>query len=387
MNPLLFAEQAVLGAVLLDPGQLAQLEWLEPDHFYRPVHQALFTALRKLRAEGHPAVDENGAVPLSWVTDAVSEASVAAPGMSAPYAFTLVSVCPRPRHAPVYGRMVLEGAIHRSVTEHATRLHHAAHTDALQGEVEETLHYADVLRGVLSDLARRWGSEQRPVAPAGAPAVVPVAPPPTRVDQVADDERFLLAVLVERPAEVDTVVGWLRPGDFADPAHGQIYRCLGSLHHRGEPIDRITVLWEAQRRGWLTDGTLTTEQLSEICDGVGPGSAEWLGEQVLRSTITRTAAASARTIRALAQNESLAPGRLISHALHALGPLDEVRARWRAVKNPEPLATAPTTPESSTARIQAALARSAPRPAARPPDGSGPTTGSTAARRPTRAQG
>ena len=178
------------------------------------------------------------------------------------------------------------------------------------------------------------------------------------------------------------MVGWLRPGDFADPAHGQIYRCLGSLHHRGEPIDRITVLWEAQRRGLLADGTLTAEQLTEICDGVGPGSAEWLGEQVMRSTITRTAAASARAIRALAQNEALAPGRLISHALHALGPLDEVRARWRTARNPDPARHRASDPESSTARIQAALARSAPRPAARPPDGSGPTTGSTAARRP-----
>nr|WP_326846943.1 DnaB-like helicase N-terminal domain-containing protein [Streptomyces kaniharaensis] len=43
MKPLLRAEQAVLGAVLLDPGQLAALSWLAPDHFYRPVHRALST--------------------------------------------------------------------------------------------------------------------------------------------------------------------------------------------------------------------------------------------------------------------------------------------------------------------------------------------------------
>lgn len=386
MNPLLSAEQAVLGSVLLDPGQLAHLDWLAPDHFYRPVHQALFAALRKLRTDGHPALATKEPVPLSWVTDAVDEAGHHVRGLTAVYAHILISACPRPEHAPVYGRMVLEGAIHRSVTEHAIRLHQAARADALQGQVEGALHHADVLAGVLGDLARRWGSEPSPVAP----ATPPVAPPPVRADRVAEDEQFLLAVLVERPKAMDEVVGWLRPGDFADPAHGQLYRCLGALHHRGEPTDRITVLWEAQRRGLLADGTLTAEQLTAICDGVGPGSAEWLGEQIMRSSVTRTAATSARAIRALAENETLAPGRLINHALHALGPLDEVRARWQTANGhaaPAPPPPASPTEGSPTARVQAALARSTPRPAARPSERPGPASTPSAARSPSRTHG
>jgi hypothetical protein len=183
------------------------------------------------------------------------------------------------------------------------------------------------------------------------------------------------------------VVGWLRPGDFADPAHGQLYRCLGALHHRGEPIDRITLLWEAQRRGLLADGTLSGDQLTAICDGVGPGSAEWLGELVIRSSVTRTAATSARAIRALAENEALAPGRLINHALHALGPLDEVRTRWQMANGrPAPTPTAPIPSPNSPPPVQVhvALTRSAPRAAsplsARP--GSAPTP--AAARPPSR---
>ncbi|MDX2525227.1 DnaB-like helicase N-terminal domain-containing protein [Streptomyces europaeiscabiei] len=379
MNPLLSAEQAVLGSVLLDPGQLAHLDWLAPDHFYRPVHQALFAALRKLRTDGHPAVATKEPVPLSWVADAVDEAGHHVRGLTAVYAHTLISACPRPEHAPVYGRMVLEGAIHRTVTEHAIRLHQAARADALQGQVEGALHHADVLAGVLGDLARRWGSEPSPVAPATPPSTAPVAPPPVRADQVTEDEQFLLAVMVERPKAMDEVVGWLRPGDFADPTHGQLYRSLGALHHRGEPIDRITLLWEAQRRGLLADGTLTTEQLTAICDGVGPGSAEWLGEQIMRSSVTRTAATSARAIRALAENETLAPGRLINHALHALRPLDEVRARWQTV-NGHP-APAPPPP---TAQVHAALARSTPRQSARSSECPGPASTQSAARPPSR---
>ncbi|MGW3067642.1 DnaB-like helicase N-terminal domain-containing protein [Streptomyces sp. NPDC001130] len=386
MNPLLGAEQAVLGSVLLDPGQLSHLDWLAPDHFYRPVHQALFAALRKLRNDGHPALAEKS-VPLSWVTDAVNETSRHVRGLTAMYAHTLISACPRPAHAPVYGRMVLEGAIHRSITEHAIRLHQAARADALQGEVEGALHYADVLTGVLNDLAQRWGTEPRPVAPATPPATAPAAPPPVRADQVAEDERFLLAVLAEQPKAMDEVVGWLRPGDFADPAHGQLYRCLGALHHRGEPIDRITLLWEAQRRGLLADGTLSSNQLTAICDGVGPGSAEWLGELVMRSSVTRTAATSARAIRALAENEALAPGRLINHALHALGPLDEVRTRWQSANGhpaPTPTAPAPSPNGPPAGRVHAALARSTPRPVSPPSSRPSSAPTSTAARPPSR---
>jgi len=377
MNPLLGAERALLGAVLLDPVQLSRLDWLAPDHFYRPVHQALFAALRKLQADGHPALTTEEVVPLSWVTDAVAEAGLHVRGLAPEYAHALIAACPRPAHAPLYGRMVLEGAIHRSVTEHAIRLHQAARADALQGEVEGALHHADVLTGVLGDLARRWGSEPRPVAPATAPVVAP----PVRAEQVAQDERFLLAALTDRPGAMDEVVGWLRPDDFADPAHGQLYRCLGALHHRGEPLDRITVLWEAQRRGLLADGTLSGDQVMAICGGLGPGSGEWLGEQVMRSSITRTAATSARVIRALAENEALAPGPLINHALHALGPLDEVRARWQIANGrptPTPSASSPSGPPG--ARVHAALARSTPRASAPPSERLGSASAPASAR-------
>lgn len=370
MNPLMSAEQAVLGAVLLDPEQLTHLEWLAADHFYRPVHQALFSALRMLRNDGHPALSADGPLPLSWVTDAIGEAGQHVRGLTAAYAHTLIQACPRTEHAPVYGRMVLEGAIHRTVAQHAIRLHQAARADAVQGEVEGALRTADVLTGVLTDLARRWGTDPRPVPPPAASSAAADIPPSAQSGQIAEDERFLLAVLTEQPGAMDEVVAWLRPGDFADPNHGQLYRCLGALHHRGEPIDRITLLWEAQRRGLLADGTLSSEQLAAVCDGMVPGSADWFGQRVMRSSITRTAAASARAIRTLAQDEALGPGRLVNHALHALGPLDEVRARWATANSslaPKPPASTPPAGEPPPARVKASRARSKPHPGASPP--------------------
>ncbi|MGW3341192.1 DnaB-like helicase N-terminal domain-containing protein [Streptomyces sp. NPDC001009] len=407
MNPLLEAEQAVLGALLLAPDQLSHLDWLAPDHFHRPVHQALFGSLRKLHGDGHPAVgiDEpaptrstrgawpdpitvGGSTPVlrQWVTDAVADAALRVRGLTAAYAHALISACPRPQHAPVYGRMVLEGAIHRTVAQHAIRLHQVARADALKGEVEGALRAADILSGVLTDLARRWGTEPRPVAPTTAPPTSAAVPPVT-AELVAEDEQFLLAVLAEQPQALGEVVAWLRPGDFADPAHGQVYRCLGALHHRGEPIDRITLLWEAQRRGLLADGTLSGEQLTALCDGAVAGSAEWFAQRVMRSALTRTAAASARAVRVLAEDEALGPGRLINRALHALGPLDEVRVRWATANgSPAPKQPAPTpAPDGpSPARVHAARARSTPHPPPAPPTRPGPWPTPVVARPPAR---
>ncbi|KMS74388.1 helicase DnaB [Streptomyces viridochromogenes] len=366
MTPLVQAEQAVLGSVFLDPSQLDHLSpWLRPDHFYRPAHAALYAAMLKLRADGHPATTGKTGVPipLSWVTDTLREASPRTRGLTASYAHSLISACPRPTHAPVYGRMVLEGAIHRSVTQHAIRLHQAARADAVRGGVEETVHHAQILSDVLADLAHRWGTEPRPVQPPS-----PITSPAQRTqpidEHVLADEEFLLGCISARPEQLLDVVGWLHPGDFADAGHQQIYRALGALHHRGEPIDQLTVLWETQRRGALSDGTLDAERVLRICDPLSlSGVAEHFGEQVVQASLVRTAAASARQVRELADDESLAPGRLIGYALHALGPLDEVRRRLRVASGAEPAPPRRVGPSAAAppdARIDAARSRSRP---------------------------
>ncbi|MER7702403.1 DnaB-like helicase N-terminal domain-containing protein [Kitasatospora sp. NPDC097605] len=354
MDALFKGEQAVLGAVLLDPAQLHTLSWLEPTDFYRPAHQALFAAMRTLSAQERPTRGADGSVPLSWVTDTVSEAGHRVRGLSASYAHTLIAACPRPQNAPVYGRMVLEGSIHRTVTEHAVRLEHIARTDAEQHQVDDVLHHADFLAGVLGDLASRWGIEPRLILPPTSRRIATPSAPQVGPEHT-EDERFLLAVLIDQPAAMAEVYDWLRPGDFADAGHGQIYRCLGALHHRGEPIDEVTALWEIQRRGLLADGSLSREHVESLFGGPGAGSAEWLGDQVIRASVVRTAAAAATAIRALAESEAVAPGRLIGHALHAFGPLDDVRARWnKAVRPPQ----APPPEADRAVQVTAALARS-----------------------------
>ncbi|WP_030253099.1 DnaB-like helicase N-terminal domain-containing protein [Streptomyces violens] len=362
MTPLFQAEQAVLGAVLLEPRQLGRLSgWLRPEHFYRPAHSALYAAMLDLRAEDHPATKAppDAPVPLAWVNDTLARASAHTRGLTASYMHSLVSACPRPAHAPLYGRMVLEGAIRRTVTEHAERLYHGARADAARGTgVAETLRHAQVLYEVLDDLGRRWGSEV--VARPGTAQAASAAPGDRADGRVPADEEFLLGTLTAYPRQLGDVVGWLRPEDFADSGHRQIYRALSALHHRGEPVDQLTVLWECQRRGALVDGTLDADRVRCLCDTAAGGSAGYFGEQILDASLLRTAAACAQQARDLAGSETLAPGQVISHTLTALGPLDEVRRR-RAAADAGP-GTEPVTAEALTglspARAAAALARS-----------------------------
>ncbi|WSA96690.1 helicase DnaB [Streptomyces sp. NBC_01795] len=359
------AEQAVLGAVLLEPRQLGRISgWLRPEHFYRPAHSALYAAMLTLREGGHPAtkLPPDAQVPLAWPNDIREEASTRTRGVTTAYVHSLASACPRPAHAPVYGRMVLEGAIHRSVAQHAIRLHQAARADTARGNgAAETLHHAQVLHDVLDDLGRRWGFEPRPVEPNTAVAGPTATAPAGQVaERVLAEEEFLLGALTAHPEQLSRMTDWLRPGDFAGPGHGQVYRALGALRHRDEPVDELTVLWECQRRGALTDGSLDAERVRRICHVPVAGSAEHFGEQVLDSSLLRTATTSARQVAALTDDTSLAPGQLISHALHALVPLDEVlrrRAVAGAGPEPEQAATAPSRLPPA-ARAAAARARS-----------------------------
>ncbi|MGP3775454.1 DnaB-like helicase N-terminal domain-containing protein [Streptomyces sp. SDT5-1] len=364
MTPLVHAEQAVLGAVFLDPGQLGRLaDWLRPEHFERPVHAALYAAMLKLRSQDHPATNSagDGPVPLAWVTDTVQEATHHVPGLTAVFPHLLVSACPRPENAPVYGRMVLEGAIHRSVALHADRLHQAALTDRRNGTAEETAHHAQVLSDVLAELAHRWGTDPRPVSPPDSVAPQFVPPQPV-ADQALANEEFLLGCLASRPDQLMDVVRWLRPDDFAEPGHQQIYRALGALHHRGEPIDQLTVLWEAQRRGALVDNTLDAERVRHLCDPLaGGGAAEYVGEQLVTASLARTATSAAQQVRALAVQEALAPGQLIGYALHALGPLDDLRRRWCIARGTEPgSALSDQRASPTSAQVEAARSRSLP---------------------------
>ncbi|MEZ0025800.1 replicative DNA helicase [Kitasatospora sp. MAP12-15] len=357
MNPQLEAEQALLGALLLDPRQVeAVAGWLEARHFYRPAHGALFAVLLAQRATGHRslAADAGKEERRDWALQAMAGAAEASRGFSASYGHTLIAACPRSDHAASYGRMVLETAVRRALQEHAHRLLAAAEG----GSVEATVELTGVLRSVIRQLADIWG------APIDARRRHRLPDPPTiarderRERAVLGNEEMLLGALVDSPRQVAQVAAWLQPADFADAGHAALYQAVVALGHRGEPVDALTALWEVQRRGALAQGVLTVERVRAVCAGGAAADPEYFGELVLRASLMRSAATAAGIVRVMALDASVSATRLLGAAAQAVQPVEEVRSRWAAANGELPPRPSPVVLQGG--RKGAALARSSP---------------------------
>ncbi|WP_406220650.1 DnaB-like helicase N-terminal domain-containing protein [Streptomyces decoyicus] len=263
-----YAEQALLGGLLLAAGQLEALDDLLPEHFYRPVHSALFAAMRHLAATHHPALGERPTKEdeFAWVCDTVAAAVPEAPGLTPSYAHTLIRNCPTPSHVATYARMVLAGHTRRTVGEHALRVAQAAADRAHPDPVDATCAQVDQLTAVMGDLARRWRPHPGSL-PRATPPDAPQAPPS---EERLDDELMLLATAVAHPRTIREIRGLLLPDDFADGLHSAVFASLAGLAHRNDVIDPVTILWEAQRRRILTPaGPYTADQVLQLCQPIG----------------------------------------------------------------------------------------------------------------------
>jgi len=322
-----------LGALLLEPVRIRDVhELLRPEHMYRPAHAALFRVL--LEQPPHPPGKH---AALADRTMALIHATTAhTAGITPAYAHTLMAACPHPRNAVAYARMILDAADHRTIAVHAIRLAQVAAADRDRGGLQDTLTHHRALHTALDELAHRWGRPSRDPSPN---RVVHTAPPDRPSPRDAADEQALVAALIADPRPLDEIRR-LHPTDFADPTHAALYQCVGALTHRGEPVDPLTVLWEAQRRGHL-HGDRDPELFLRICASAGPGSADHWAERVLRASILRTATTTAGAVRTLAEDGTVAAYALATAARESLAPLDAVRERWHTTRRKDPPRTPP----------------------------------------------
>ncbi|MFF4735796.1 DnaB-like helicase N-terminal domain-containing protein [Streptomyces sp. NPDC001262] len=326
MEATVLAEQALLGALLLRPRHLPAIaDWLEAGHFYLPHHAALYVAMRRLADDGHAVLTDGYSSDqgLDWLTRTTAVAMREAPGLTPSHAHTLVSICPQPDNAAAYARMVLAGHSRRTIAEHAKRLAHAARPTkdpALQGEAVSA--QADALADVLAVLSRHWRTHPG-TGPRGSPSPPPSGSAPS--DQQHADEQAFLSAATTRPVELKDIRSYLTAEDFADPLHQQLYRCLTALHHRGEPIDPVTVVWEAQHRGILAH--TSPETVLTTCAHSGNDPAYW-ATRILDHSLISAATTTAQHIELAAADPATTPHRLIAVSRHALGNLTTVRLRW-----------------------------------------------------------
>jgi replicative DNA helicase len=148
-KPVHYAEQALLGALLLEPTRLADIEQLTADHFESHTHAALVTAIRTLP----PPDPDDHAKNTAWLNQVLDFARPHAPGLNTSYLHALIQFCPRSQHAAAYAQMIRADYARRLLRGHAERLGLTATDPGLPDPAASVLVLADDFSRLLGDLA------------------------------------------------------------------------------------------------------------------------------------------------------------------------------------------------------------------------------------------
>lgn len=322
-QPVFHVEQALLGALLLDPHRLDDVSGIAADSFSTAAHAALYTAITTLPRPDPAEHAKN----TKWLDRVLAAGREQARGLTASYLHTLVQVCPWPSHTPAYARMVEAEHARRRLLTAAERLIRTVHDVSLPHPVQTVLAEADALAAVVDDIANRF-PPRAGVLPRTTAPPPPAAPDPA---EAVEEEQILLATATAYPSDIEAV-RWLLPDDLTLPLHAGLWQCLTGLARRQEPVDPVTVLWEAQQRGLLDDGSEPGEVLRMLAEPAG--SVEHWGERALRRSLLATAEHAGRRIEAYAGDPANTPFQLVVGARRALADIAAVRTRWQHATAP-----------------------------------------------------
>jgi replicative DNA helicase len=129
------AEQAVLGAIFLEPSSLTLAsEILIPEDFYRAAHQKIFNAMLKLN-------DEGKAVDLITVTEELAAAKLLEDTGGVSYLSELAASVPTAANIEYYARIIEEKSLLRRLIRTATNIAQDGYTR--EDEVETVLSEAE----------------------------------------------------------------------------------------------------------------------------------------------------------------------------------------------------------------------------------------------------
>ncbi|MEV5985510.1 DnaB-like helicase N-terminal domain-containing protein [Streptomyces sp. NPDC052051] len=338
-QPVHYAEQSLLGALLLDPHRLADIGALEADQFSNHAHGTLFHAMRTMP----PPDPEHHRSDPAWLNTVLDAALPHARGLTASYLHTLIQICPAPKHAPTYAQMIRADHARRMLLMHAEHLAQTSTDVTLPNRAAATLAQADKLGQFLETLSGQFSPH-----PGSLPRTpLPQTPAGHSSEEALDEERLLLATAAAHPEELKEM-RWLQPEDITHPLHAALWQCLTSLVHRGAPVDPVTVLWEAQHRGILTEGVTASDLIALV--STPTGSPEYWGERVLQRALLTRAFDVATRITTYAQAPANTPHQLITGSRRALADLTALRTRWQHSTTTPPAAPrAPRRPAVSRA--------------------------------------
>jgi len=341
---------------------------VEPNDITRPYHGQVLAAMQRLRGSGtapgplavYEEIKKDPDLPRGVSHDGVLLAG-------------LMEAAPRTNHAPAYAAMVIGSGIRQRVARAASRM-----TQAAGGQdLEAALAMAARTRQELARCQARWEALPAPMrrelpAPARDPhgraqMIRSVAAARDEVRELRADLRAgarqglevrlasiarhvadvaaasadlrgrqeraraaaearpggtdaeeagtrALRDLAASPAQISVVRGWLRPGHFARPEQGGLYEVMRDMADAAQPVDPVTVSWEASRRGIETDA-------ADLAGGTGV-LAVASAREVHRHGLLAQVAAAGQDIQASAGNHRLAPGLVLRSASDRLDRLD-----------------------------------------------------------------
>ena len=258
------AEQAVLGALLIDHTLVDQVPYLSGSDFTDTTHKWIFDAIAETRA-AHP--EANGPSFIVRVAENTPE-------IDAEYLRTLPEKCPVPAHLAAYGRMVAEAAMIRELDVHAHRIARGA-ADLIRRRAGATTIQERSIPEHLARLAEAMIRHTRRLDPDRWPEVTaePAAGhSPHLPEQVqARREAEVLAGLIQHPGECEQVMKWLPARAFAPGPRREIYEALRAVARTGAPVDALTVAWQLCMRQ-AAEGTAGFGEAP--ASGRSPGAAD-----------------------------------------------------------------------------------------------------------------
>jgi replicative DNA helicase len=213
------AEQAVLGAILIDNASLNKaLEIINPDDFYRESHRRIFSAILDLN-------ERNEVVDLITLTDHLRRKGDLESVGGAGYLSTLVNGVPTAANIRQHSRIIHEKAILRNLISVATDIVGQGYDDA--GRVEELLDFAE--RSV-------FGISEKKLRPSFVPVKEIIKGSFETIERLYEKKERVTGVATGY-TKLDDMTSGLQPSDLiviaGRPSMGKTALALGVAQHLG----------------------------------------------------------------------------------------------------------------------------------------------------------
>lgn len=247
------AEQATLGALLLHPNALAEIQrWLRASDFADTWHAQVFTALLERRV-ARQSIDPH------HLADALVE-RLGVRRANLPRLADLLHVTPPNPDAVTYARMVADGGLRREIAGTSVLLRAAAVQCAADRMSRPITATCAIVEAALDCADARWAKatgqpHDEVVVPLALRASLPTTEARSGADKylsahpgrdAASERRnvtALIGALIAQPDRAPAVAEWLPPTRITDPGWRLVYGTLLDQVELGQHVDVVTIAW------------------------------------------------------------------------------------------------------------------------------------------------